>query len=109
MRRANKRKGIFKIVLLIVMTLAILSIGTVLFLPKSQDMESDNTYTLKQATHESTNTVQTTKNAPNMAVEVVSVDKDAILNQEKESSINASKLSSLENALEELMYQTETE
>lgn len=109
MRRANKRKGIFRIVLLIVMTLAILSIGTVLFLPKSQDMESDNKYTLKQATHESTNTVQTTKNAPNMAVEVVSVDKDAILNQEKESSINASKLSSLENALEELMYQTETE
>lgn len=45
----------------------------------------------------------------NRGVEIVSVDEDAILDQKKNSNINASKQSSLEKAIDNLMNQTETE
>lgn len=64
---------------------------------------------IEEPTYNADSLPKTKEPTPNQEVVIVSVEENAILDQSNNSNINASKQSSLEKAIDNLMNQTETE
>lgn len=105
MRRAQKGKNIFTAILITVCSVIAVIAFAYVYITYGTAKEQPSVEEISKL-----QTVENTEQiAEKKAVEIVSVEENAILDQEKTTSINASKQSSLEKAIENLMEQTETE